>query len=62
MENFRVKITHDQLIRLGAFNLANKGALHVELTINFQTVQIFNCHLASGTKEIDFKKRVENLS
>ena len=54
MDNMRVKIINDKLIRLGAFNLANKGSLHVQLSFNFQTIQIFNCHMASGIKEADF--------
>ena len=60
-QNFDIKILKTDLIRLGAMNFANKAAIFVKLSINYQCINIINCHLASGTKLKSFNKRIENL-
>lgn len=56
-----IKIENSEVIWLGAYNFANKASIFVQLSINHELINIFNCHLASGCKENNFNKRVENL-
>lgn len=42
-------------------SLANKGAIYMNFKINWEQIEIVNCHLASGTTKKDYQKRIENL-
>jgi len=35
--------------------MANKASVFVRLSVNYQIINITNCHLASGTKEKNFE-------
>ena len=61
-QNFDIKILKSDLIRLGTMNFANKAAIFLKLSINYQSINIINCHLASGTKLKSYDKRIENLN
>lgn len=59
--NSIIKIHKQDQIRLGNYNMANKGSLVVELEINHQKISFSNCHLASGTKNSDNERRKIDL-
>ena len=61
LERFDIKIKESNFLRLGAFKFANKASIYIQLSINYQIIRIANCHLASGTKDKNCKKRIENL-
>ena len=41
--------------------MANKGAIILNLKINWECFDLVNCHLASGTSKKDYHKRLDNL-
>lgn len=64
-KNLRTKVDISLLdsgaIKLGAFNLANKGCIYANFKINHQKLMIVNCHLAAGIKDRHIDKRLDNL-
>lgn len=52
---------NSEFIKFGRFNLANKACIHTQIHINEETFDVLNCHLTSGTKENNFRKRSDNL-
>lgn len=60
-EAYLFKVQETKLLRLGQLNLANKGAIAVQISINFQRVTFITCHLASGTKEQNYQKRLHQF-
>lgn len=61
LRQFNIKVDSEEILRLGKFNLANKGVIFSEICLDMQSFGFFNCHLTSGTREIDNQKRIENL-
>ena len=59
---FDISVHDKELIKLGFMKLANKGAIFIKLKIDYETIGIFNCHLAAGVRTKDFEKRKENLN
>lgn len=57
-EAFLFKVQETRLLRLGQLHMANKGAIAVQISVNFQRVTFITCHLASGTKEQNYQKRL----
>lgn len=49
------------LRKLGGFGLANKGAIVINLKVNFDTLGIVNCHLKSGNGSKEASIRGETL-
>ena len=58
---FNLNIDECDIIRLGALNFANKASIFIRLSINYESINFFNCHLASGTKDKNCEKRIANL-
>lgn len=58
---FNLNIMECDIIRLGALNFANKASIFIKLSINYESINLFNCHLASGTKDKNCEKRVSNI-
>ncbi len=56
-----IKVINCDIIRLGKLNFANKASIFIQLSINYEEINIFNCHLASGTKTSNCSKRINNL-
>ena len=48
---FDVRLLQNDILRLGKYNLANKGSIHANISINYERLEFYNCHLASGIKE-----------
>lgn len=59
--NLYIQIQSENKIKQGFLYLANKGAIFIQMKLNWQTLGIVNCHLASGNSKKDFQKRLENL-
>ena len=59
---FSVKILESDSIKMGKFNLANKGSIMLRLRINHENIVFFNSHLTSGTDEGSYIKRAKNLT
>lgn len=49
------------VLKLGKFNLANKGCILANFKINHQKLMIVNCHLAAGSEEKYLGRRFDNL-
>ena len=62
LQDLDVIVSKHELHKLRFMNLANKGALFLNLKINFDSLGVMNCHLNSGDSSKDAKKRMADLN
>ena len=61
VKKYDIKVHKTEFLRLGKLKFANKACIIIRMSVNYEKIDIINCHLSSGITEPDLVRRANDL-